>query len=177
MARVQLRGAGQTEFDQVWGVRPEYFACFMAEHDASIARVDPVVIELCRLRMATILGCDFAMSCRYGPAMAAGLDEAKIALIHRYPDSPLFTPRERACIEFAEQFAMQSSSISDDDVARLLEHIDAESLIYFVKALSVTDQLLRGTAAFGIAASDAVPSALTNFISAHRLAETQAETV
>lgn len=177
MANVGIRGAGQTEFDQIWGVRPEYFACFMADHDASIARVDPVLVELCRLRMATILGCDFAMSYRYEPAMAAGLDEAKIALIHRYPDSPLFTPRERACIEFAEQFAMQSSSISDDDVVRLLAQIDPESFIYFVKALSVTDQLLRGTAAFGIAASEVVPSALPNFISAQPLAPAQAETV
>ncbi|MEP6867544.1 MAG: carboxymuconolactone decarboxylase family protein [Novosphingobium sp.] len=147
----------------------------MADHDASIARVDPVLIELCRLRMGTILGCEFAMSYRYGPAMAAGLDEAKIALIHRYPDNPLFTPRERAGIEFAEQFAMQSSSISDDDVARLLEHIDAESFIYFVKALSVTDQLLRGTAAFGIAASAEVPEALGKFVPAQGLASAQVE--
>ena len=164
MAKVKIRGEGLTEFDQIWGVRQEYFACFMADHDASIARVDPTLIELCRLRMARILECDFAFSCRYAPAMAAGLDEAKIALIHRYPDSPLFTPRERACIEFAEQFAMQSSSITDEDVARLLTHIDPEAFIYFVKALSVTDQLLRGTAAFGIAPSAQVPSALKQFV-------------
>jgi AhpD family alkylhydroperoxidase len=138
----------------------------MADHDASIARVDPVLIELCRLRMAQILGCDFAFAYHYAPALKAGLDEAKVAAISRYHDSPLFAPRERACIEFAEQFAMQSSSISDDDVARLLEHIDPETLIYFVKALSVTDQLLRGTVAFDIQPSAMVPTALKNFVPA-----------
>lgn len=177
MANVKIRGAGLTEFDQIWGVRQEYFSCFIADHDSSIARVDPVLIELCRLRMARILGCEFALSYRYEPAIAAGLDEAKIALIHRYPDSPLFSPRERACIGFAEQFAMQSSSITDDDVACVLTHIDPESFIYFVKALSVTDQLLRGTTAFGIAASADVPTALGKFVPAQKLSALQSETV
>ncbi|MEP7348618.1 MAG: hypothetical protein ABI668_01550 [Sphingorhabdus sp.] len=166
MANVNLRAEGPTEFDQIWGVRANYFACFIADHDASLARVDPLLIELCRLRMAQILGCDFAFSCRYAPAVAAGLDEAKIANISSYPNSPLFTPRERACIEFAEQFSMQSSSISDSDVERLLEHIDPETLIYFVKALSVTDQLLRGTVAFGITPGTTAPASLAQFVSA-----------
>jgi len=163
LAHVTHLAAGATELDQTWGVRPGFYAVFMADFNASIARVDPVLIELCRLRMAQLMSSELDLSLRYQPAVTAGLSEAKIAALPQYSSSPLFSAAERVCIEFAELFVIQSSNIGDDDVARVQAAIGSEQLIYFVKALSVVDQFQRGTVALGVRPGPRVPPTLPDF--------------
>ena len=62
--------------------------------------------------------------------------------------SPLFTEREKVCLDFAEQFAIQSSNITDDDVKRLSGVLSWEDVIYFIKALNVLEQLSRSVDRF-----------------------------
>jgi alkylhydroperoxidase family enzyme len=163
MTHIRQLAAGKTELDKVWGLRPAYYALFMQDFNRSIARIDPELIEQCRLRMANLMSCDFHRGLRYRPALAQGLTEDKIAAIPNYPESPLFSERERICIEFAEKFVIQSISIDDDDVKRVLTVLSPEELIYFVKALSVVDQFQRACVAFGIRLDGAVPESLSDF--------------
>jgi alkylhydroperoxidase family enzyme len=139
------------------------YEIFMGDYAASVARVEPALIELCRLRMAQILGSEFDRSLRYAPALAAGLTEQKILALPTYTRSPLFDERERLAIGFAELFAIQSSSIGDAEVAPVLEALGAEAFIYFVKALSVIDQLQRSAVAFGVQPGGTVPAAMADF--------------
>jgi alkylhydroperoxidase family enzyme len=163
LAQVTHLAAGPTELDQTWGVRPLFYSTFMGDFQASVARVDPVLIEVCRLRMAQLLDSDFDRSLRYQPAMAAGLTEAKIRDVGDYTTSALFSPSERLCLAFAELFVIQSSSITDEDVAHVQEAIGSEAFIYFVKALSVIDQLQRSMVAFDVRPGPLVPSTLSDF--------------
>ncbi|HSV35009.1 MAG TPA: hypothetical protein VLI46_05600 [Ramlibacter sp.] len=163
MAQVKHLAAGPTELDQAWGVRPGFYSIFMSDYQASVARVDPVLIEVCRLRMAQLLDSDFDRGLRYQPATAAGLTEAKIAALSDYGTSALFSERERECLAFAELFVIQSSNISDEDVARVQAVIGAEAFIYFVKALSVIDQLQRSVVAFDVRPGPIVPPTMTDF--------------
>ena len=163
MAQVKHLAAGPTELDQAWGVRPGFYSVFMADFQASVARANPVLIELCRLRMAQLVDSDFDRSLRYAPAAAAGLAEAKIAALGDYGTSPLFTETERVCLAFAELFVIQSSSISDEDVDRVQKALGSEQFIYFVKALSVIDQLQRSVVAFDVRPGPVVPATLSDF--------------
>jgi alkylhydroperoxidase family enzyme len=163
MTHVQQLAAGRTELDRVYALRPQYYSLFMQDYNRSIARVDPTIVELCRLRMATLLGSKVDLSLRYKPALEAGLTEAKLRELPHYQRSPLYTERERRCLEFAEQFVIQSSNIGDEDVARVQTVLEPEAFIYFVKALSVMDQMQRGCAAFDIQPSNAVPTLLDRF--------------
>ena len=167
MTYVQQLANGPTELDRVYGLRQQYYELFMQDYNSSIERVDPVLIELCRLRMATLLQSQLDLSLRYRPAIDVGLSEAKLRELSKYQSSPLFSERERRCLEFAEQFVIQSSNITDEDVARLLAALDPEEFIYFVKALSAMDQLQRGCAAFDIRPAGAVPLTMSNFRSAN----------
>jgi alkylhydroperoxidase family enzyme len=76
----------------------------------------------------------------------------------------LFTERERAVLEYAEQFVIQSSSISDDDVARVQAHLTPEEFVYLTKALGVMDQFARTNSAFRIEPPEAVPPTLPAFV-------------
>jgi alkylhydroperoxidase family enzyme len=163
MTRVKDLAQGPTELDAVWGLRPEYFALFMQDYGKSIGRVDPVVLELCRLRVAQMVESGFDQALRYRPAAEAGLAEAKIAALSDYPTSPLFSERERIILEFTEQWVIQSSSITDDDVARLQTVMRPEDFMYFCKALSLIDQFARANSAFRLAPPPAVPAAMPDF--------------
>ena len=163
MTYVQQLADGPTELDRVYGLRPRFYALFMEDYNRSIERVDPVLVELCRLRMAALLDCKLDLSLRYTPAIKGGLTEEKLLELPKYQSSSLYSERERRCLDFAEQFVIQSSSITDEDVARVQTVLDAEAFIYFVKALSVMDQLQRGCAAFGIRPSALAPTTMTKF--------------
>jgi|SRR3954454_865633 alkylhydroperoxidase family enzyme len=163
MSRVQNGVAGATDLDRVWGTRPEFYALFMADYEKSIGRVDPVIAELSRLRIAQMVESAFDLGLRYRPAAAAGLTEEKVAALADYPTSASFTARERACLEFTEQWVVRSSAISDEDVARLQEHLTPEEFIYFCKALSVLDQLARTSSAFRLDPPQAAPTSMPQF--------------
>ena len=163
MANIRNLPPGATELDQVWGTRPGFYAVFMDDYQRSVARVDAPLVELCRLRMATILGSALDLGLRFQPAVDAGLSEAKIAELANYTNSPLFTECERLCIGFAELFVIQSSSIGDADVAEVQTALGPEQFIYFVKALSVIDQLQRSCVAFDVRPGAAVPATLACF--------------
>ncbi len=163
MTRVRERADGPTELDQVWGLRPEYYALFMQDYGKSIGRIDPVILELCRLRIAQMVESEFDLALRYRPATDSGLSEDKIAALSDYPTSLLFSERERIILEFTEQWVIQSSSITDDDVARLQTVMSPEDFMYFCKALSLIDQFARANSAFRLAPPQVVPAAMPDF--------------
>lgn len=164
MSRIENLAPGTTGLDQSWGHRPRFYEAFMEDHAASIARVDPILLELARLRMASVMECDFMLALRYQPAIDAGLVEEKIRQLTHYADSPLFSDIERACIEFAELFAIQSSAIGDAEVSRLQGIMGTEPMIYFIKALSVMDQLQRSCVAFDLAPPTVAPTTMPGFV-------------
>jgi alkylhydroperoxidase family enzyme len=163
MTRVTALAEGPTELDQVWGKRQAYYEIFMQDYNDSVARVEPTLLELCRIRVAQLVESQFDLSLRYQPAQEAGLTEAKIDALASYDSSDLFDARERAALEYAEQFVIQSSSISDADVARVQEHLSANEFIYLTKALGVFDQFARSNSAFRISPATSVPPTMPAF--------------
>jgi alkylhydroperoxidase family enzyme len=163
MTRVKNLAEGSTELDRVWGLREDYYRLFMADYRKALGNLDAVLVELCRVRVAQMVESSFDLSVRYTPAVEAGLPEEKVAALADYPTSSLFTDRERTALEFTEQWVIQSSSITDEDVERLLTALSPEEFIYFCKALSVMDQFARANAIFAIEPTEAVPQTMPDF--------------
>jgi len=163
MTRVSNVADGPTELDRVWNLRRRYFELFMSDYNASIGRLDPVLVELCRVRIAQLVESEFDQSLRYRPATEAALTEEKISALSDYATSGLFCPRERAVLEFTEQWVIQSSSITDEDCQGLRQHISVHEFIYLTKALSVLDQFARANSALRIAPSTSTSPNLPDF--------------
>jgi len=128
----------------VLGARPE----LAAAHERLLATiwagpVSPVTLELCRLRMAKLLGSAAALSERNPQAADAGLTEERIARLPRWPTDPWFSAEERACIGFVEQFVIDHNLISDEDVRALTELLTAEGVVTFTTALIAWDNQHR----------------------------------
>lgn len=102
--------------------------------------LDPEVLELCRLRIAS-LQADERESAR--PAPGAPVPPKKAAAIGDWPDSPLFNERERACLAFTEQFVGDVAGVSQGDIDALLAHFSPGEVQAFVSALLALDQHQR----------------------------------
>lgn len=153
MSWLPEEGVGATPFERALGLRPELLADLKRFHALfwTDGRVDPVLLELCRLRIASLLGCASELRVRYEPARRAGLGEEKIAALPRWPSAPEFSAAERACLAFAEAFVIDVHSIDDALAAAVTEHLSPAEMVAFTEALAVFDGFARFRLALGLA--------------------------
>jgi alkylhydroperoxidase family enzyme len=119
---------------------PELRALYARLWDAGI---DPVTLELCRLRAAAVIGSDADLSVRDPRAVAAGLDEQAVEALRDWPTSPRFTEAQRAALRFAEQYVIDPHGFSDGDQEILLRHFDGPQLATLTIAVALFDCLAR----------------------------------
>ena len=122
---------------------PLIAASLAAAHSAAWEVVDPVLLELCRLRLAQLFGDTTELAVRTPAAVAAGLDEATILELRAWPRSPKFGPRERACLAFCEQFFIDVANVTTAETEAISAELGVQGLADFVSALLVIEQRLR----------------------------------
>ena len=144
MTWLETTDAG-SPLEAVLGTDPDLLAHFrdVVARFWSEKLVDPVVLEICRLRIAKLLGCDAELQLRYQPAIEAGLGELKISLIPEYTASPAFSAHERACLALTEQFVFDAHGIDDDTFREVSSGFSTEQLASFLAALSYFEKVSR----------------------------------
>ena len=144
--------ADETGLDRTFGLRPDLYGPFR-EFYAVFWRdrlVDPVVLELCRLRVAQLLGCPSEFHVRYEPAVAAGFTEAMFDDLTRWPTSPRFTGAHRAALAFAEQFVIDPKGIRGPVRDELREHFALPEVVAITEALALFDGFVRFRVILGV---------------------------
>jgi alkylhydroperoxidase family enzyme len=111
--------------------------------EAAWQAVDPVLLELCRLRIAMLLGCEAELAHRTPAALAAGLDEEVVAELPAWPGAEHFDARARAALAFTEHFVIDVATMPDELVLAVREHLGPSGLANFVSALLVVEQRVR----------------------------------
>ena len=114
---------------------------------------DPSLLELARLRTATLLRNEAELASR---TARAGLSEDKVAQLPAWPSSPLFDDRERACLAFTEQFIMDANGVTQGQVDALTGHLGPEGCYAFVHAVSALEAYQRACLTLGIAGAPGV---------------------
>jgi len=120
--------------------RPDVAKHLAGAHDAAWAAVDRRVLELCRLRIAMLLGCDAEGAMR---TPGTGVDEGTVVELTAWTSSPQFDERDRACLAFCEHFVIDVASLDDglaDEVRRLL---GPNGLVDLTSAILVIEQRQR----------------------------------
>ena len=67
-------------------------------------------------------GCMYCRAHTATSALRHGVSNDKLAAIHDYPRSPLFTEAERAALDFALAAASVPNAVTDDLFSRVREH-------------------------------------------------------
>jgi alkylhydroperoxidase family enzyme len=119
---------------------PELAALYAELWDAG---VDAVTLELCRLRMASLIGSAADLAAREPRAVAAGLTEDVVDALPSWPSSERFTDAQRAALGFAEQYVIDAHGFTDDDMARMHEHFTDPQLAALTTACATFDALAR----------------------------------
>jgi alkylhydroperoxidase family enzyme len=141
---------GDTDWDRFATLCPEPFQALAGVVAATEEETDPVLLELARIRIATLLQYPAEAARRNARARDAGLAEAKVADLAAWPTSPRFTARERACLSLTEQFVMDANGVTDTQVADVTEHLGAAGCYAFVEAVSVLETFQRACLTLGI---------------------------
>jgi alkylhydroperoxidase family enzyme len=111
-----------------------------AANDAAWVATAPRLLELCRVRIAVLLGCAAEADAR---TPGSGVADDVLAAIRAWPTDPRFGPLDQACLGFAEHYVIDVASIDDGTVAAVREHLGDEGLVNFVNALLVVEQRIR----------------------------------
>ena len=114
-------------------------------------RSDPVLLELCRLRLAELLRDDAGRAERTPAAVHAGLTEALVAELPRWPTSPAFDGATRAALAFAELFVIDAHAVTDDVCAALRAELGDAGATALSIALAVFDATSRTRALLQLA--------------------------
>jgi AhpD family alkylhydroperoxidase len=119
------------------GLAPKAFAAVNALHGAveeaaATAGLEPILLELVRLRCSQINGCVYCVDLHTTAARRAGEKENRLAQLVVWRQSELFTERERAALALAEAVTL----VHDRDGGRAL-HRTARTVLAEPEAASV----------------------------------------
>jgi alkylhydroperoxidase family enzyme len=103
--------------------------------EASVwATNDPVLLDLCRIRLGQLVGRDLPP--RHAPPEQA-------AALRRWPTDPAFSPAERAALDFCEHYAIDARTVTDEQAALLHDHYDEPTLAALTTGIAFFDALVR----------------------------------
>jgi len=110
-------GAPSRELYTVLAHRPDLMKAFAYAWNTAFyqGRVDHRVKELVRLAMVNVHSCGYCSNVRSQVAREMGLTEEKIRELHRFEESSLFTPKEKAAIRYALKFSTDLNAAKDDE--------------------------------------------------------------
>lgn len=127
MARIDLPDGDQLEVTRALQLAP-HFAPVVAGYERAVAAssLDRRLHELVRYRIAQLNECTVCLAFRWD---AAGVTEDEHALVEDHASHHEFTAAEQAALTFAELFATDSTAISDELLATLVEHLGTAGLV------------------------------------------------
>ena len=122
-------------------LQPDGTAQLTLMNKAAWEATDPGLLELCRCLIVATLGGNASRRANSLDAPAVSPD--KIAVLDDWTASDVFSPLERAALEYTEQFVISVSSMSDQQVEALRSHLGDEKTYAFAAALYVVEMTER----------------------------------
>jgi len=140
------------QFDEVRELQPEVLAAY-AELMATVweqTELEPELLELARLRMATLTRCQVDAARRYRTAAWSGIAEERVARLPSWPTDASFSARERRALRYAEEFALEPASVTEDCWAGLDAEFGAEETVQLTMSFAVLVEFQRFCLAAGV---------------------------
>ena len=118
------------------------------QHYVNTSGLGKNLLELVKMRTSQINGCAFCLDMHSKDARAAGETEQRLYLLNAWREVNLYTPRERAALEWAEALSfMRDDHVPDSVFASVREHFSEEemgNLSLAVVAITGWNQLCVG---------------------------------
>ncbi len=106
------------------------------------------LLELVRLRASQINGCGFCIYMHVKDALKQGETDIRLHLVSAWRESPLFTARERAALNWTETLTrVADSGAPDEDYEQLRQHFNETEIAYLtvlIGAINVWNRVQIG---------------------------------
>ena len=106
------------------------------------------LLELVRLRASQINGCGFCIYMHGKDALKQGETDIRLHLLSAWRESPLFTARERAALNWTETLTrVADSGAPDEDYEQLKQHFNETEIAYLtvlIGAINVWNRVQIG---------------------------------
>lgn len=145
-------GEHAPDFDGVFALRPDLHAAYREFEGVfwTTPLFDPVILELCRLRCAQLLGNAAALAERTPAAVDAGLDEGLVDRLASWPTAPGFSAAQRGCLALTEQFVLDPHGVTPEQRAAVVGEFGDAGLVALVEALALFDGFTRFRTILGV---------------------------
>lgn len=132
-----------------WKVCPDLFQAMLElEGKVRSSGIENSLIELVKIRVSQINGCAHCLNMHTVDARKHGETEQRLHVLAAWQESPLFTPRERAALAWAESITLIAQTRAPDDVYEQLsaELTEAErvKLTMVIVAINAWNRLAVG---------------------------------
>ena len=151
MTWLRQTGDGATPLQDVTALRPDLDALLQHYLAEAWSAGDPVVLELCRLRIATLHGDADQRRLRHASAIEAGLTEEMVAALPDHHRAACFTEHQRRCLAYAEQYVIDVHGLTDGDAEGVKAGMTDAEFVAFTVALGLFDGVGRLRLALGVA--------------------------
>jgi len=104
-------------------------ALYALEHSIRASGLETTLLELVRMRASQINGCAFCLDMHSKDARAEGETEQRLYGLSAWRETPFYSERERAALEWAEAVTLVSrDQVPDDVYEKVRRHFSEEEL-------------------------------------------------
>lgn len=131
-------------------VAPELYPKFVAvQKYVDSCGLERPLLELVKLRASQINGCAYCLDMHTKDARALGETEQRLYLLSAWRESPFYTDRERAALEWTEAVTLVSeTNVPDEVYERVKQHFTPQELVNLTAAIAMINTWNRMSVAF-----------------------------
>ena len=107
------------------------------ERQVRQARLDHRLLDLVRMRASQLNGCSYCLDMHSKDARAAGETEQRLYGLNAWRETPYYSPRERAALEWTEALTRvaDATGVPDDLYDRVREQFSEDELVHLSLAV------------------------------------------
>ncbi|WGD48737.1 carboxymuconolactone decarboxylase family protein [Bradyrhizobium sp. CB1650] len=139
----------RSEYEDFKRLAPDAYDLVLALGQlAAKAGLDKQLLELVKLRASQINGCAFCLQHHVLLSERIGVPADKLNLVAVWREAPIFSPRERAALAWAEALTFLPDGVSDEVYAEASREFSDTELMYLTSAVASINVWNRFGAAY-----------------------------
>jgi len=128
-----------------------YQAMLALEQVVDSCGLERSLLELVKMRASQINGCAYCLDMHSKDARALGETEQRLYLLSAWRESPQYSERERAALEWTEAVTLIAQShVSDETYQRVKPHFSPEELVNLTLAIGTINAWNRLVISFRV---------------------------
>jgi len=112
-----------------------YQAMYGLEKYLSASKIDPILLELIKMRASQINSCGFCLNLHAADARKLGETEQRLYVLNAWRETTLFTEKEMAVLALTEEVTLISNHVSDVSYHKAAELFEEQELAQIIMAI------------------------------------------